>query len=175
LWEIVSSPNAVNATHSNGLSDVTCTAADNCWAVGYADLHPPTHTMIQRWSGTEWSLVSSPNVGTSNNDLQGVACAAAYECWTAGNYANPVPTSGTLIEGHFGLEIISVARLANNHKLVNCIGIPGQVNNLQASPDLNPANFATVSPPPPVADANGAFQYEDTNPGTRRFYRLAFP
>jgi hypothetical protein len=175
LWEIVSSPNVATSTHPNALVDVTCTAADNCWAVGFASIHPPNHTMIQRWNGAEWSLVSSPNVGNFNNILQGVACAAAYECWTAGYHANQDPTTGTLIEGHFGLEIISVARLANNHKLVNCIGIPNQVNNLQSSPDLNPPNFATVSPPPPAADANGAFQYDDANAGSTRFYRLAFP
>lgn len=72
------------------------------------------------------------------------------------------------------LQIISGEQQANGHIILQCLGMPNQVNDLQASPDLN-QNFTTVSPPPPAADANGVFQYEDdvTSAGvTKRFYRL---
>lgn len=172
LWDIVGSPNG-DFAYISFLYDVTCTAADNCWAVGYyKSINPPQKTLIEKWDGASWSVVPSANAGSGDNTLTGVACVGPNACWAAGFSQYSFKT---LVEGRFDLEIVSVARLANNHKLVNCLGTPGQVNNLQASPDLNPANFVTVSPPPLAADANGAFQYEDANPGSTRFYRLAFP
>jgi hypothetical protein len=65
-------------------------------------------------------------------------------------------------------------RLANGHIVLQCLGVPNQLNSVQASPDLIIpfANLASV-----MADFTGAFQYEDTDAGnfTKRFYRLAFP
>jgi len=37
------------------------------------------------WTGT-WTVVSSPNVGTSNNALYGVAAASANDVWAVGYY-----------------------------------------------------------------------------------------
>jgi N-acetylneuraminic acid mutarotase len=75
------------------------------------------------------------------------------------------------------LEIRSIVRLANGHVLLQCIGVPSQVNNLQASPNLSPGSWVTMLPPPVAADATGAFSYEDTNASsfTKRFYRIAYP
>jgi hypothetical protein len=75
------------------------------------------------------------------------------------------------------LKIISITRLTNGHIRLACIGVPNIVNDLQASPDLSPGDFLTLSPAPPVADGSGAFQYDDaTAVGlTKRFYRLKFP
>jgi hypothetical protein len=75
------------------------------------------------------------------------------------------------------LAISSITRGANGHALLQCMGQPNQVNNLQVSPDLSPGNFMTLSPAPPAADLNGAFTYDDAGAVglTTRFYRLAFP
>lgn len=75
------------------------------------------------------------------------------------------------------LKILSISRLANGHIVLQCLGIPNQVNNLQFSPDLNPGSFAPIVPPPAPADAVGNFSYDDTGTTglTRRFYRLIFP
>jgi N-acetylneuraminic acid mutarotase len=75
------------------------------------------------------------------------------------------------------LEIRSIVHLANGHILLQCIGVPSQVNNLQASPDLNSGSWVTILPPPVASDATGAFSYEDTNASsfTKRFYRIAYP
>lgn len=75
------------------------------------------------------------------------------------------------------LKITSITRLANGHVLLGCIGVPNNINDLQASPDLSPGSFVTISPAPPAADASGAFQYDDAAAAglTKRFYRLAFP
>jgi hypothetical protein len=60
---------------------------------------------------------------------------------------------------------------------LQCLGAPNQVNNIQASPDLNPVNFATVVPAPDSADGFGAFQYDDAGAvgQTKRFYKIVFP
>ena len=69
--------------------------------------------------------------------------------------------------------ISSVTQLANQHILLQCKGVPSRVNRIEASPDLSPNSFQTIGSV--TADASGAFPFEDTNPGTQRFYRLAFP
>jgi uncharacterized delta-60 repeat protein len=75
------------------------------------------------------------------------------------------------------LKILSITHLSNGHVVLQCIGVPNQVNNVQASPDLSPGSFATLSPAAPMADRVGAFQYNDAGAVglTKRFYRLAFP
>ena len=75
------------------------------------------------------------------------------------------------------LRILSIARAENGDLILQCVGAPNQVNNLQASPDLSPSSFATLIPAPDAADGTGAFQYNDANAVglTKRFYRLAFP
>jgi hypothetical protein len=75
------------------------------------------------------------------------------------------------------LKILSIARAVNDHIILQCLGVPNQVNNLQVSPDLSPGSFVTVFPPPAAADGAGAFQYDDAGSVglTKRFYRLVFP
>jgi hypothetical protein len=69
-------------------------------------------------------------------------------------------------------NIISITRLTNGHVLLQCFGVSNVGNTIQFSPNLvTPFNLLTTVP----ADANGAFQYEDANAGTMRFYQLAFP
>jgi hypothetical protein len=72
------------------------------------------------------------------------------------------------------LQILSITRLENGHILLKCLGIPDQLNKIQATSDMlvSFTNLDSV-----LADGTGAFQYEDVNAGsfTQRFYRLAFP
>jgi hypothetical protein len=101
-WTIVSSPNT-DTTEANFLTGVTCTSASNCWAVGYANTgfaQPRiTQTLIERWNGTSWSIVSSPNTSpTQSNVLNGVTCVSASECWAVGSYLLDAQTPQTLIE-----------------------------------------------------------------------------
>ena len=75
------------------------------------------------------------------------------------------------------LQITSVTPLTNGYIVLQCLGVPNQVNNLQTSSDLSDGSFAMVSPAPPMAGATGAFEYvDDSNVGlTKRFYRIVFP
>ncbi len=75
------------------------------------------------------------------------------------------------------LKILSIARPANGHVLLQCLGTPNQVNNLQTASDPSPASFMTLAPPPEAADGTGAFLYDDAGAVglTMRFYRLRSP
>jgi hypothetical protein len=91
-WSIVSSPNK-SATQNNYLRNVTCTSASDCWAVGYYNFNgttlPPSHTLIEHWNGTTWSIVTSPNTtATQGNFLNDVTCTSASDCWAVGSYIN---------------------------------------------------------------------------------------
>jgi len=97
-WSIVSSPNT-GATQHNALRGVTCVSASECWAVGYYLSDNAAQTLIERWDGTSWSIVSSPNTSaTQSNFLLGVTCMSASECWAVGYYYNDNVISQTLIE-----------------------------------------------------------------------------
>jgi hypothetical protein len=104
-WSIVSSPNV--GSFSNTLLGVTSVASNNVWAVGFY-INGSTHisqTLIEQWNGTSWSVVTSPNVGTSYNALNGVSAVSANDIWAVGYSQNP--TSGafsTLIEHWNGTQ-----------------------------------------------------------------------
>src|SRR6185436_18108734 len=51
---------------------------------GYAG----SQTLVERWNGTAWSVVPSPNPGTSSNELYGVAAVSANDVWAVGRYYN---------------------------------------------------------------------------------------
>jgi hypothetical protein len=96
-WSIVSSPNT-SATQSNFLLGVTCRSASECWAVGYyyTDNFTP-QTLIERWDGTSWAIVSSPNTSTTqSNLLYGVTCGSTPDCWAVGYYYNASSVAQTL-------------------------------------------------------------------------------
>ena len=67
---------------SGTLSDVACTAASNCWAVGTGAL-----TLAEHWDGTGWTAVTTPNpAGSPSDGLLGVACTSASWCAAVGDY-----------------------------------------------------------------------------------------
>ena len=61
-WAIVTSPNT-STTQNNFLYGVTCVSASDCWAVGYYVNASSNayQTLIERWDGTSWAIVTSPN------------------------------------------------------------------------------------------------------------------
>src|SRR5207248_616002 len=84
-WAIVTSPNAAQI---NLLNAVTCVSASDCWAVGYSDIVGAgtlniDQTLIERWDGASWAIVTSPNPSTPQRYfLFGVTCASSSECCT---------------------------------------------------------------------------------------------
>jgi hypothetical protein len=83
-WSIVPSPNQP-LTIDNALAGVTCTSASNCFAVGHYDTQLVTSTLVERWDGTAWSIVPSPNPkGSTYSQLSGVSCMSASNCFAVG-------------------------------------------------------------------------------------------
>jgi hypothetical protein len=98
-WVLVPSPFVTNMAFLNG---VTCTSANDCWAVG--DRAIAGKTLIEHYDGSSWTIVPSPNFGRYPNHLTDVSCASAGDCWAVGytqGYRNGV-VGGTLIEHNTG-------------------------------------------------------------------------
>jgi hypothetical protein len=85
-WSIVASPDT-SATLTNELYGVSCTSASACTAVGVYYTGSYFQTLIEKWNGTTWSIVPSPNTTTTqDNGLSGVSCTSASACTAAGGY-----------------------------------------------------------------------------------------
>jgi RHS repeat-associated protein len=118
-WTIDTSANT-GASSSNFLTSVTCVASTNCVAAGYYcntttnicphNNGPYDQTLIEKWDGSTWAVVTSPNVSASEeNLLNSVSCYSATECWAVGYYCPGTqcngagsPAAQTLIEAFDG-------------------------------------------------------------------------
>src|SRR5688572_1491427 len=59
-WKVISSPN--NSSNSHTLKSIAGVAANDIWAVGsYFPTTGGSQTLIQRWDGSQWNSVTSPN------------------------------------------------------------------------------------------------------------------
>jgi hypothetical protein len=83
-WSIAPSP-STDPTQSNYLSEVACTSASQCWAVGWWYDGRANHTLILLWDGVSWAIVPSPDAGTRGSRLGGVACNSTSDCWAVGD------------------------------------------------------------------------------------------
>lgn len=85
-WSVRPSPVPPNATGAS-LDGVKTFSATSAWAVGNQTVSsaPFTRTLIQRWNGTSWSVVPSPNPDATFNLLTDVDGAAADDVWAVGN------------------------------------------------------------------------------------------
>jgi hypothetical protein len=117
-WSIVSSPNT-SPTQGNHLLSVTCSSASDCWAVGeYADDNVDL-TLIEKWNGTSWTIVSSPNP-TQFSRLFSVACSSASDCWAVGTYHDGTYYQ-TLIERWNGASWAVVNSSSPGNKRLNSV------------------------------------------------------
>ena len=87
------------------LYGVTALSPTDVWAVGSAGvwgncIDGSSNPLIEHWDGTQWSIVSSPNVGSMNNSLNGVSgLTATTQVWAAGSYTGKTGNN-TLIESY---------------------------------------------------------------------------
>ena len=97
-WTVPPTPNVPGADDTN-LYGVDCTSANSCMAVGTAvfpagfrEPHP-SQTVAERWDGTSWQLVPTPNPpGAFNSTLRDVSCPWQNVCFAVG-YWGTVPNS----------------------------------------------------------------------------------
>jgi hypothetical protein len=85
-WTTVTPKNPAGA-QSSKLNGLACVNANFCIAVGSTTVGAVEKTLIERWNGTAWSILASPNVsGAESNTLSGVACPTATSCFAVGSY-----------------------------------------------------------------------------------------
>src|SRR5262249_22043182 len=98
-WSVVHSPN--RRAGGNFLDAVSCVSANMCMSTRHrlADTGAIV-TLAERWDGTSWSLVPSPNVGRGGDRLVAVSCASESACMAVG-FTQGGP-GGTLAESWNG-------------------------------------------------------------------------
>jgi hypothetical protein len=82
-WHIAATP-ALDTQRDTLYSAVALSARD-VWAVGHQQDETGTYgTLIEHWDGARWSVVPSPDPGSSGNHLYGVAAAGPGDVWAVG-------------------------------------------------------------------------------------------
>lgn len=67
------------------LNGVLALAKDDVWAVGtITEAGGHQRTLTERWDGSRWSRVPSPNYGSGNNRLYDVSGVASNDVWAVG-------------------------------------------------------------------------------------------
>ena len=101
-WSIVASPNPAEADNTHPLLDsVSCATASSCFAVGSSNPTAPTaKTLVERWNGTVWTIVTSPNSTGGLTELLGVSCATSASCFAVGHdhTSTTSPNFKTIVE-----------------------------------------------------------------------------
>jgi hypothetical protein len=83
-WSVESTPNPQGAP-SSALNAVDCTSSSVCVAVGSSFTHSGTEiTLAERWTGTRWSIQSTPNPSSGGGTLFGVSCTSSSACTAVG-------------------------------------------------------------------------------------------
>jgi hypothetical protein len=98
VWKVGKIPH--RGTSLNTLWNVSCVPGNKCFAVGYyADVAAGYYrTLIARYWGGYWTLMSSPNVANTDNYLFGIDCVDATHCVAVGRYlAKPSLRLRTLV------------------------------------------------------------------------------
>jgi len=88
-WSTVASPNSTS--YYNELAAVDAVAANDVWAVGYANGSSgvngaPRNTLALHYNGSKWSVVTTPQPGVQTRELYDVAALTAANAWAVGWY-----------------------------------------------------------------------------------------
>jgi hypothetical protein len=85
IWSAVTSPKVAGVDRS-ALAGVSCAAAATCVAVGFSVTGSVSQTLVERLSGTTWSVIASPSPsGTTRAVLNSVSCLNTTDCWAVGS------------------------------------------------------------------------------------------
>ena len=97
-WSIVPSPSpAPNGNYLRGIAAVSSTEA---WAAGFTiDADLATNTLVERWSGTDWTVFPSPNHQQNLSSLLAIsATPAGTDLWAVGEWYDFSLKAHTFIE-----------------------------------------------------------------------------
>ena len=93
-WVLVRTPNpSWSGADFFTLEDADAVSSTEVWAVGYAEdfASLKSTTLIDRWNGSKWKIVPSPNPGGSDlpNTLAAIDVAAPNDIWAVGSMGYP--------------------------------------------------------------------------------------
>lgn len=144
-WVVLATPPIAGAS-SGSLSDVSCTAANACIAVGdYINASGAQQMLAEQWTGSTWSMLPAPSSG---GELTRVSCSAANACtalgqggayrwngttWSSQTFALPTHAKSTDLNGVSCLSATDCAAVGwwfgtvcnNNQPTCNCFRLPG--------------------------------------------------
>jgi hypothetical protein len=109
IWSIESTPNPDPGPYTNSyLRGVSCKTSRSCMAVGYAVQSASGGTNIETlaefWNGMKWSIIKSPNPGSTDSSFDGISCVTAATCQAVGSFLKDTGNQGnqTLVESWNG-------------------------------------------------------------------------
>jgi hypothetical protein len=103
-WAVVRAPN-VPGLLVDSLDGIFCVSVSFCQAVGYyQDSSEKVWTLALTWDGTSWSVVPTPNPGSSlhSSELSSVSCTSRSNCQAVGTDASSTKSRLTLAESWNG-------------------------------------------------------------------------
>ncbi len=82
-WRIEATPNRAGA--GSGLSEVSCSSARACTAVGSSSTSGSARTLAEAWNGSRWRIQATPNPpGATISGLSAVSCSSPGACTAVG-------------------------------------------------------------------------------------------
>jgi hypothetical protein len=95
-WRVQTGPAGARASHE--LFGVSVAASGDVWAVGVA-LPPggPARTLVERWQGTAWRTVPSPDRPSGGSFLNAVVAVSGLDAWAVGLSRSPDGPARTLV------------------------------------------------------------------------------
>ncbi len=88
LWSPEQTPKPAHSYRSN-LADVSCVAVSACMAVGSTNRAGREVTLAERWDGTGWRILNTPDPGRGRAyELNSVSCGSRLDCIAVGDYAS---------------------------------------------------------------------------------------
>jgi hypothetical protein len=98
-WAVVPSPTPAG-TLFNPLAGAAVVSANDIWAVGQSQNGTTgiPQTLIEQWTGTSWSIVTSPAPGTASLLSGTSADPASGQAWAVGNFTAASGATQTLTE-----------------------------------------------------------------------------
>jgi hypothetical protein len=91
------------ATLTASLHAISCTAEDNCTAVGFTSNDAADSQLIEAWNGSKWSIQPPPTgLDVIGSELSGVSCLSAQVCFTTGWEVSQQGAETVLIEAWDG-------------------------------------------------------------------------
>jgi hypothetical protein len=86
---------------NSAFNGVAALAANNVYAVGYQPAaNGAVLTLIERFNGSTWSVIPSPNGNSTGNVLQAISADSPTDIWAVGDRVAPNVEVRTLVE-HF--------------------------------------------------------------------------